>query len=51
MAKSSVKTIHIKKSKGRILFEVVNYALLALFAIICLLPMLHVLFASLSDPN
>ncbi len=41
----------IKKSKGRILFEVINYTLLTLFCILCLLPVLHVLFASLSDPN
>ena len=41
----------IKKSKGRIVFEVINYTILTLFAVVCLLPVLHVLFASMSDPN
>lgn len=41
----------IRKSKGRIVFEILNYTLLTAFGIICLLPVLHVLFASLSDPN
>lgn len=41
----------IRKSKARIAFEIINYIILTVFAIICLLPMLHVLFASISDPN
>lgn len=49
----STSAVHnkIKKSKARIAFEVFNYAFLTIFAVICLLPMLHVLFSSLSDPN
>ena len=30
----------IKKSKGRIVFEVINYTILTLFAVVCLLPVL-----------
>lgn len=41
----------IKASRSRTLFNVINYIILTLFAIICLLPVLHVLAASLSDPN
>ena len=41
----------IKKSKSRIAFEIFNYTILTLFAVICLLPMLHVLFCSVSDPD
>lgn len=41
----------IKKSKSRILFEIINYILLTVVAVLCLLPVLHVLFASFSDPN
>lgn len=41
----------IRKSGARIVFEIFNYLFLALFAILCLLPVLHVLFSSLSDPN
>lgn len=41
----------IKKSPGRILFEIFNYAFLTLFAVVCMLPVLHVLSSSLSDPN
>ena len=41
----------IRKSKSRIAFEVINYIVLTIFAVICLLPMLHVLFCSVSDPN
>ncbi len=41
----------IKKSKARIAFEVFNYIILTGFAVICLLPMLHVFFASISNPD
>lgn len=41
----------IKKSKARVAFEIFNYMFLALFAFLCLLPVLHVFFASLSDPK
>lgn len=52
MSGKSVKVRNkIKKSKGRIVFEIINYTFLTLFGIICLLPVLHVLFASMSDPN
>jgi ABC-type sugar transport system, permease component len=41
----------IKKSVPRIVFEVLNYIILTCFAVACLLPVLHVLFASVSDPK
>ncbi|MDO5424576.1 MAG: carbohydrate ABC transporter permease [Eubacteriales bacterium] len=46
-----MRNTKIKTSKARTAFNIVNYIILTLFAIICLLPMLHVLFASFSDPN
>lgn len=51
MIKNKTVSKKIKKSKGRIIFEIINYTLLTLFAVVCLLPVLHVLFASMSDPN
>lgn len=45
------KSNKIKKSKARIAFEIFNYIFLTVFGILCLLPMLHVLFSSFSDPN
>ncbi len=41
----------IKKSKSRIAFEIVNYTFLTLLGIVCLLPMIHVLCCSVSDPD
>ena len=38
----------IKKSKGRIVFEVVNYSILAFLAILCIIPFLHLLAVSFS---
>ena len=40
----------IKRSKGEIIFEIINIILLAIVGIICLYPMLYVLFASFSEP-
>lgn len=40
----------IKRSKGEIIFEIFNIVFLALVAVICLYPMLYVLFASFSEP-
>jgi len=39
------------KTPSRRVFEVFNYLILAAFSIICLLPVLHVIFASVSDPT
>jgi len=41
----------MKTSLSRKAFLALNYILLAAFALICVLPMLHVLFSSISDPN
>ncbi|MEY8312959.1 carbohydrate ABC transporter permease [Oscillospiraceae bacterium 42-9] len=41
----------IGKSMGEKIFDVVNYALITLICLICLYPMLYVLFASLSNGN
>lgn len=43
--------MHIKLTRGERAFEVVNLVLLALLIVITLYPFLHVLFASLSNPN
>ena len=40
----------IRKSAGDRVFDVCNYCLLILLSVIFLYPMLHVLFASFSDP-
>lgn len=40
-----------KRSFGRMLFSVVNYGLMALFAAVCIAPLWHVAMASLSDPR
>ena len=39
----------IKKSKGRIAFEIINYTLLTLLALICILPFIHLLAMSFSS--
>ena len=39
------------KTPSRRVFEVINYILLGLFGIICLLPVLHCIWASVSDPT
>lgn len=39
------------KSTGYKVFTVVNYMILALLAVVCLLPVVHVFFASISDPQ
>lgn len=39
-----------KKTFGEKVFDVCNYTLLTLIALICLYPMLYVLFSSVSDP-
>jgi len=41
----------IKESKARIVFVICNTIILSAFALICLLPMLHVLFSSVSNPE
>ncbi len=40
----------VRKTPGSILFKIVNYLFMAALVLICLIPMLHVLFASFSDP-
>ena len=51
-----MKTKEQKRSVGKwtpsnILFNILNYAFLTFLTIICLYPMLHVLFASVSNPT
>lgn len=41
----------IIKTPSRRVFEVFNYLFLTCFALVCLMPVLHVLFASFSDPT
>ena len=41
----------IVKTPARRVFEVFNYVFLVCFALVCLLPVLHVIFASFSDPT
>lgn len=40
----------IKQGLSRTIFQFFNYSLLALLALVCIIPFLHVLFASFSDP-
>lgn len=40
-----------KWSPSNISFTIFNYALLTFLTLLCLYPMLHVLFASVSDPT
>lgn len=39
-----------RKTSGRIVFNIINYALLVLIALCCILPMWHILMASISSP-
>ena len=41
----------IKETPGRIVFKVINVIILALLAFVCLVPLWHVLMASISDPT
>lgn len=43
--------MHIKKTPSRILFEVINVLVLIVIAMICIAPIIHVVFASFSDPT
>jgi putative aldouronate transport system permease protein len=43
--------MHIRKSFGEHVFDVIIYAVLVTFTFLCLYPMLYVLFASLSEPS
>ena len=40
----------LKKSIGYRIFTIFNYTILALLAVACLLPVIHVFFSSISDP-
>lgn len=40
-----------KKSKSRIIFNIFNYGFMILFSIICILPVWHVVMASISNPR
>ena len=40
----------IKESPSRIVFRVINVIIMILLAFACLAPLLHVFFASISDP-
>jgi putative aldouronate transport system permease protein len=41
----------IRKSPSRVVFEIINTIILILVACICLAPIIHVIFASISDPT
>ena len=40
-----------KNSPSRIVFNIINYGLMALFAVLCIAPLWHVAMASLSNPR
>ena len=40
-----------RKTKGDITFSIVNYTLLTIITIICIYPVIYVIFASVSDPQ
>lgn len=39
-----------RKTPGRIVFNIINYTILVLIALCCILPMWHILMASISNP-
>lgn len=41
----------IRETPSRIIFQIFNYTILILLAIVCIAPILHVAFASFSDPT
>ncbi len=41
--------MHIKRSRGEILFNIINYIVLTIVMVVCLYPIWHVLMASISD--
>ncbi|MCM1026982.1 MAG: carbohydrate ABC transporter permease [Roseburia sp.] len=40
-----------KKSVSRVIFNIINYGFLIFFSIICIIPVWHVVMASISDPR
>ena len=40
-----------KNNPGRILFNILNYGFMAIFAVLCIAPIWHVLMASISNPR
>ena len=40
--------MRVKKAKSRILFEIINYAILTILALICIFPFMHLLAISFS---
>ena len=40
-----------RRTLSNVTFNIVNYGILTLLTLACLYPMLHVLFASVSDPT
>ncbi len=41
----------IRKTPSRIVFEIINTIILVVIACVCLAPIIHVIFASISDPS
>ena len=41
----------IRETSGRVVFKVVNTIILTILAFVCLVPLWHVLMASISDPT
>ena len=41
----------IKETPGRIVFKIINTIILLIIAAVCLAPIIHVIFASISDPS
>jgi ABC-type sugar transport system, permease component len=50
MAKTRAGMVE-KIGPSRIIFQVINYALMALFAVVCIAPIWHVAMASISNPR
>ena len=40
--------MRVKKAKSRIVFEIINYAILTILALICIFPFMHLLAISFS---
>lgn len=43
--------MRIKETPSRIVFQIINYTVLLLLAVVCIAPIIHVAFASISDPT
>jgi ABC-type glycerol-3-phosphate transport system permease component len=51
LSKEEVQVMVYKKTFGKVVFDIINVTVLVFIAAMCIMPILHVLFSSLSDPR